>query len=80
VLDFLYTKATAGQPVAAGNQPDPTVQIARDLGREQALAAEQAIKDATVASATTTAQASARAEPEAWDKLLDPLADGWNIS
>lgn len=83
-LDTLYTLAgtPSGQPPAAN-----LTATAEQIARNQALAAEQAIKDATVASTTTTAVASppSRAQEIAaeWDNLLAPYAvgpGGWNVS
>lgn len=77
-LETVYTLAASGQPPAA----NLTV-TAEEIARRQALAAEQAIKDATVASATasqTAPKSKVMELTEGWDTYEDPLAAGWNIS
>jgi hypothetical protein len=77
-------KLSKAVPPQAATQPD-TAAIVRDIARETALAGDQAIRDAQVASAATTAPATTKTRAdEIADEIVErqrpfTAAGGWNI-
>lgn len=97
VADLLYSvieNGTAEQRVKALHtlafvsggraNPDTLQETAKNIAREQAIAADQAIREATVASAAAAKQeqpvSAADKIGAEWDALEAPYKDGWNIS
>lgn len=74
---------TLAYQAAGGRAGDNLTAAAKNIAREQALAADEAIKEAAVASTTATAvehqpTAAERIAAE-WDKADAPFIDGWNV-
>jgi hypothetical protein len=80
VLDYLYTKAR-------GQTSDTLTTASKTIAREQALAADEAIREASVASASTAVPARELTPKEKdemetfaiWDAEDEKYSRGWNI-
>ena len=95
VADTLYSVIESGTPqqrigalktlaLLTGGQHDAATlqQAAQQIGRDQALAADEAITEASVASATATNTSTVTAADkigQEWETIEAPLRDGWNI-
>jgi hypothetical protein len=80
VLDYIYTKAQAGQ---VRQTADNLAQSAQQIATDEARKAELAVAEASVVSATQTVQEPKLSEADriaaSWDAMDEPMRNGWNI-